>query len=163
MASFAIFKTPRGIFRLFELLFSIIAFGAMADVNGFDTENDYKFLVGMGVLAFIFSFIISLVYIFQQRVDSCCLWTPVIELCADGLLTILLFAAFVASIVRCNKKIQFGSQSFSACDDSNDKDNLKASIAFTFLDFVLFGLSTWWSYKLNIEEEKKPESQPTSV
>jgi hypothetical protein len=165
MASFAVFKTPRGVFRLLELLFAIISFGAMADVSMFDREDDYRFLVGMGVLAFMYAFIISLIYIFQQRVDNCCLWTPVFELCADGLLTILLFAAFVASAVKCNKNLAASGSGMTVtwCDDSKDKDNVKASIAFTFINFVTFVCSTWFSYKLNVEEEKKPDSTPSSA
>jgi hypothetical protein len=161
MVSFNVLGTPRGILRLVEILFAIIAFATMADQTGFDSVSEFQFVVAANVLAFIFAFILLLVYIFQDKVDLMCLYTPIIELVGDGILTLLLFIAGIASAVKCSKSVATGPNSDTTiCKTYN---LVAASVAFTFLTFALFAISTYFSYRLNVEEERKPETTNTAA
>lgn len=157
MPSFAAFGTPRGILRLVEIVFAIIAFATMADENGFSAFSQFSYLVAANVIAFVWAFFIVLVYIFQDKVDNACLYTPIVELVTDGIVTLLVFAAGCAAATKCNDKIDLGpfGGSTTICKESG---HVTASVVFTFFTFLLFAVSTFLSYRSNVAEEKKPNT-----
>ena len=161
MVSFANLSSPRGVLRLIGLLFSIIAFATMADVTGFGQESSFGYLVAANVLAFIWCFVIILIYIFQSEVDLICLYTPIIELVGDGLLVLLLIIAGCAAAVKCTESQP--TQNGGTSTFCSYYPNIAASVAFTFLNFAVFIIASWFSYKLNVEEERKPEPGTTSA
>lgn len=100
---------------------------------------------------------IIVVYIFRRKIEQSCLYLPIIELALDGILCVLLFASSVDSAVKCNESIDLGAAgSTSICSAADKASNIKASIAFGFISFVCMLASTFFSYKENVAEEKKP-------
>lgn len=153
-------KTPRGILRMVEWLFSIVSFACMANVgDGWDTFSDFKFLVAVGVLAFLYTMVVMITYICRPSVDKCCTYQPPIELALDGILCVLLLAAGAAAATAENKKRydypDGSTKSYLDLVDGSHKSNLQASIVFTFFNLVLFIVSAFFSYRENAAEERK--------
>jgi hypothetical protein len=152
-------KTPRGILRLVEFLFAIISFGAMSDASMYDHESSFKFLVAVGVMIFIYTIVLIVTYIFEPKVTALCVYQPVIELGLDGIFCVLLLAAGAAAAAKCNEKNS--DTGYSICNLPDDfygkhnKDNIKASIVFTFFNLICFAASTFFSWRVNANEEAK--------
>jgi len=149
-------KTPKGILRLIEFLFSMIIFGTMADVSGYDSFSQFQFSVAVGAMLFIYTFCLILCYIGRKTVERYCLYMPPIELTMDGIFTILLLAAGAAVAAKCNEDNYLGSGK-SICDvaPTKTKNNIQASAAFNFLAMFCMMASTFLSYKENAAEEAK--------
>jgi len=72
-----VFKKPKGIMRIVELLLSLIAFAALANVytgntlsnNNTSFSNDFNFQLAANILAFCFAFFFIICYIFRDRVE----------------------------------------------------------------------------------------------
>lgn len=147
-------KTPKGALRIVEFILSIVMFATMADVENFDVRSEFKYMVACGVIVWLYVTIMMILYICRKTVDRYCLYMPIIELVFDGIFCVMLLAAGAASASECNADQGFGS---TICKDAPTKvkDNIKASIVFAFFTLIAFIASTFFSYKENVEEERK--------
>lgn len=149
-------KTPTGILRIVEFLFAIISFATMADVSGFDEYSQFKYLVAIGVIVFLYTLTLVVVYIFRSAIERKCLYLPVIELAMDGIFVVLLLAAGAAAASRLSETLD-GTEGQNILDgaSSRNKSNLQASVVFTFFNMICFMVSAFFSYRANAAEEAK--------
>lgn len=126
--------------------------------KGWDEYANFKFLVAVGVLSFLYTLVLVVTYICRPTVDKICTYQPVIELVLDFILVVLCLAAGAAAATEAAKKFDIGNGDRKSLLDvlsSGDKSNLQASIVFTFFNMILFAISAFFSWKENAAEERK--------
>jgi Membrane-associating domain len=135
----AIFTSPIGILRLVELLFCMIAFGAMADQDGYDKFDAFKFVVGANVLVFIWV-LADIALLIANLYQSHEILKPV-SFGADCLFFFLTFLAGIVGAAKCDE------ESFGVKTCENDADKAKAGIAFSFLTSFALAGSAFFAFR----------------
>ena len=136
----AVLTSPPGILRAAEWLFTIISFGAMADLNGYDTISSFKWAVAAGVMTWLYvsTFLVIAIMDFYSRYPG----LRFFEVVLDFVFSIIMLASGAATAAKCNEDIA-GKK---LCDFSGG-DKAKASAAFAFLTFFCLLISLFFSYK----------------
>jgi len=127
--------SPDGVLRLFELLFAIVSFGAMADEPNYTVASEFKFLVAAGVLTFLWTLVMLTFYVFDLASSAPLIF--VVEMVGDFVLIVFEFAAGVASAHKCNESIP----------GTSGQSKPKAAAAFAFLLFFALLGSLFFGYK----------------
>lgn len=123
--------------------------------DGWDNFSAFQYLVGVGVIVFIYTLFLFVVYTFRDRIERSCLYMPVIELAMDGILVVLLLAAGAAAAARLQKDVGGSDTKLVDAISSHAKANSEAAVVFTFFNMLLFIGSAYISYRENVAEEGK--------
>jgi len=148
------FKTAKGILRITEWWFSLLMFSLMADVPGYSTFSAFQFIVAAGVIAWVYTMAMMAIYIWKGRVEGGFPYMHFLEFFMDLTLTLFMFCGGIAAAARCNSHVgdvyQVGGiridGTFKICDSARKKNNIIASVVFTWFNFLAFGVSTFFTF-----------------
>jgi len=135
-----VFTSIQGILRAAEWLFAIVAFGATANVTGYNFFSQFSFVVAMGVITWIYIWIILVCYIFDFHSQFFLLNS--VELGSDALLAFMNLIAGAVAAGKCNESIA----GTTLCA-SSAATGLKAGAAFAILLSLTLMVSCFFSFR----------------
>jgi hypothetical protein len=135
---------------------SLVAFACMLDVSGIGAYGEFSALIGINIVAFLYSFALILLYSLQPLLSS----TPnaalrhlhdhltLYSLLLDFAIGAMLLSSFIAAAYRCGSPLYINgvSQGIPLCK-SETGHNVEAAIGLEFIAFVLFALSFALSWR----------------
>jgi len=137
-----VFTSLQGILRVVEWFFAVIAFGAMADQTGYDTQDSLKYLVAVCVMTWMRPWFLSPSYIFDLHSKYPAL--NLVEFVADVFFAFMDMIAGIAVAAFCNEKISIPGGSVKKCENA---DKPKAAAAFAFLLAFTLIVSAYLSFR----------------
>src|SRR2546430_2026086 len=97
------FKTPRGFFRVLDVIFALITWSLLLDVTGVQNYTEFQFVIGATFIETIYSLFFMVIYAFEDKFAACFDMGAVqsAELICDSIAWLIIAAATIAGLFRC--------------------------------------------------------------
>lgn len=135
-------RTPKGMLRIIQWVFSLIAFSTMAAV-GSHLTGSAAYVLACNVMVWVFSIVLIMAYICRDRVDLAFPMMPAAELLYDGVFLVMVLAAACAGAADC------ASNCSTYQSLGMNKGCYITSIVFTWFLWITFVWSTYLSVREN--------------
>ena len=146
----------QGYLRVCEMFVSLVAFACMLDVSGIGAYGEFSALIGICIVAFLYSAALVVLYSLQPLLSS----TPnaalhhlhehltLYSLLLDFAVAAMLLSCFIAAAYRCGSTLYINgvSQGIALCK-SETGHNVEASIGLEFIAAALFAVSFVLSWR----------------
>jgi hypothetical protein len=155
----SVFKTPRGVLRIIQFIFSIVALACTAGVSGFGSTSWFAMMVGSGCLTMIYSCAIIILY-FAMKTNNGHFYNLPLEMSGDIISALLSGTAGVGNVIygltstvpgyglNYNNGSTYPSSYYYSTKifDFASTDPVKASCAFAFALFFAFCSSVYLTF-----------------
>ena len=150
------FKTPRGFFRVFNVLMAVVSLGCMADVEGITQFTEFQYELAAGILSASYNLLWCVVYLFIAHIEERIGYTGSYELFGDIIDFCIVAAGALAGAYRCGARYSVaGLNTYEPTCFRQTGHNIEASVVFLLINWVGMGVQIYWSYRNLIDEPKR--------